>query len=580
MTPPGDFLVLNLAAKDFLRNICFHLSSGHLKLNFSYHYNGNWNFQMAITLTLLLRDPINWHDLDVLDLPEQLGGHNPLAEITPKGLSCTKPSCKKYFEKYMFSAELWTFEIALFVSFKWELKFSNDYNSLNIALGTWQRQPSGRDSPLRYFLALNLAAKGFLRNICFHLSSGHLKLNFSYHYNGNWNCQMAITCLILLLEPINWHDLDVLDLPEQLGGHNPLAEITPKGHSCTKPSWKRFFEKYMFSAELWTFEIALFISFKWEFKFSNDYNSLNIALGTWQRQPSGRDNPLRYFLVLNLAAKGFLRNICFHLSSGHLKLNFSYHYNGNWNCQMAITCLILLLEPINWHDLDVLDLPEQLGGHNPLAEITPKGLSSTKPSWKRFFEKYMFSAELWTFEIALFISLKWELKFSNDYNSLNIALGTWQRQPSGRDNPLRYFLVLNLAAKGFLRNICFHLSSGHLKLNFSYHYNGNWNFQMAITCLILLLEPINWHDLDVLDLPEQLGGHNPLAEIMSSRHLKLHFSYLSNGNWNFQMTITHLILLWELCRDNPLVEMMPPQVLSCTLPGCKRIFEKYVFSAE
>ena len=64
----------------------------------------------------------------------------------------------------MFSTEQWTFEIALFLSLQWELKSSNGYNMLHIGLGPY-------------------------------------KLTY---------------------------DLDVVDIPEELGGDNLMAEMTPQ----------------------------------------------------------------------------------------------------------------------------------------------------------------------------------------------------------------------------------------------------------------------------------------------------------------------------------------------------------------
>ena len=100
--------------------------------------------------------------------------------------SCTLPGCKRNLEKYVFYTEYWTISIAFFLSLQRELKFSNGYNWLIIALGTWQTL-----YPNRYILVLYLDAREILDNMCFALSGGHLKLNLFYLYNGNWNFQMA-----------------------------------------------------------------------------------------------------------------------------------------------------------------------------------------------------------------------------------------------------------------------------------------------------------------------------------------------------------------------------------------------------
>ena len=204
----------------------------------------------------------------------------PSGRDDPQVCSCTLPACKRIFEKYLFCTENWTIEIALFLPFQWELKISNCYNWLNIALGpiNWFKiwmfytflTTSVETSP-RYILVLYLATKEFLRNMCFAMSGEHLKLHFSYLYNRNWNFQMTTTCLILLLK-LDWH-------------------YPPTG-TFLYSTWmqRNFWEICVF---LWVLEIwncTFLIStmgieiFKWP-------NSFNIALGTWQRKPSDGDYP-------------------------------------------------------------------------------------------------------------------------------------------------------------------------------------------------------------------------------------------------------------------------------------------------
>ena len=150
------------------------------------------------------------------------------------------------------------------------MKFSNSYNWLIIALGTWQRKPSDGDYP-------------------------------------HWVC------------------------------------------SCTPPACKRIFEKNLFYTENWTIEIALFLPFQWELKFSNCYNWLNIALGpiNWFKiwmfytflTTSVETSP-RYILLLYLDTKEFLRNMCFATEWWTFEyLHFSYLYNRNWNFQMSYNWL-------------------------------------------------------------------------------------------------------------------------------------------------------------------------------------------------------------------------------------------------
>ena len=126
------------------------------------------------------------------------------------------------------------------------------------------------------------------------------------------------------------------------------------------------------------------------------------------------DNPQIHSCTLP-AAKEFRRNMCFALSGEHMKLHFSYLYNGNSNFQMTTTCLILLWE---------------LGRH-----YTPTGTFLYSTWMQKKFWQYVFCTEWWTFEIELFLSLQWELKFFKWLNSINIALGTWQRKPYDEDDP-------------------------------------------------------------------------------------------------------------------------------------------------
>ena len=150
---------------------------------------------------------------------------------------------------------------------------------------------------------------------------------------------MAVTPLILLWDPITWHDLDVLYLPDQLSGDNPQI------FSCTLTGYKRF-----------------------------------------------------------------LRNMCLVLSGEHLKLHLSYLCNGNWNYQMTTTCLLLLL----WTWLTL----------SPTRYILVLYLNA-----KDFLRNMSFALINGYFEITLFLSLQWKLKFLNDYNLFNIALELGRHYP-------------------------------------------------------------------------------------------------------------------------------------------------------
>ena len=134
----------------------------------------------------------------------------------------------------------------------------------------------------------------------------------------------------------------------------------------------------------------------------------------------------------------------------------------------------------------------------------------------------------------------------------------WQRWPPGT------FLYSTWMQKNFWEICVFHWVMDNLKLHFSYLYNGNWNFQIAITDLILLWDPINWLKIwmfytfltNSVQTPRYilvlyLAANEFLRNMcfpLSNGHLKLHFSYLYNGNWNLQWLYNCLILLWELGR--------------------------------
>ena len=139
---------------------------------------------------------------------------------------------------------------------------------LNIALGTWQRPIE--DPPPGTFLYSTWLQKN-LRNMCFPLSNGHLKLHFSYLYNGNWNFQMTTTCLILLWE---------------LGRHYPPTGTFLYSTWMQKKFWEICVLHWVVNIWNCTFSISTMgiEIFKW-------LNSLNIALGTWQRKPSDGDDP-------------------------------------------------------------------------------------------------------------------------------------------------------------------------------------------------------------------------------------------------------------------------------------------------
>ena len=134
----------------------------------------------------------------------------------------------------------------------------------------------------------------------------------------------------------------------------------------------------------------------------------------------------------------------------------------------------------------------------------------------------------------------------------------WQRWPH------RYILVLYLACKRIF--MCFPLSIGDLKLHFSYHNNGNWNISNCYNWLNIPLGSLNWLKIWMFyTLPTNSVETIPryiLVLYLLQRNLGeicvLHwvvniwnctFSYLYNGNWNFHMTTSCLILLWELGRD-------------------------------
>ena len=201
---------------------------------------------------------------------------------------------------------------------------------------------------------------------------------------------------------MNWPDLDILDLPEQLGrdDYNPL-NIAMGPHKltwfgCFRPSqatWQRqpspllvlhialyITSVFIYLTEYHIVRIHLFLSNltemtfpistieeKWKriWNFQMTIIHWKIALGTWQ------SNPLEMtpHQVLSCTLPGhktiFWEIYVFHWVMDILKLHFSYLYNGNWYFQMTRTCTILLWDPINWPDLDVLDLPKQLGRDNP-----------------------------------------------------------------------------------------------------------------------------------------------------------------------------------------------------------------------
>ena len=147
-----------------------------------------------------------------------------------------------------------------------EIKIFKWLQLLNIALGTWQTL-----SPTKYILVLYFDAKEFSRNMCFVLSNGHLKLHFSYLYNGNWNFQMTTTCLILLWE---------------LGRHYPPTGTFLYSTWMQEKFWTICVLYSVVNIWNWTYSISTMQIeiFKW-------LNSLNIALGTWQRKPSDGDDP-------------------------------------------------------------------------------------------------------------------------------------------------------------------------------------------------------------------------------------------------------------------------------------------------
>ena len=173
-----------------------------------------------------------------------------------------------------------------------------------------------------------------------------------------------------------------------------------------------------------------------------------------------------------------------------------------------------------------------------------------------------------------------------------------------------YILVLYLDAKEFLRNMCFPLSNGQLYLHFSYLYNGNWNFQIAITDLLLLWDPINWLKIWMFYTFLTNSVQTPAGTLLYSTWLQMNFWEICVFHWvmdiwnctfpistieienyngckSLNMALGSHNLTWFGClrpssatwwrhrsgRDDS-------QLCSCTLPGCKRNLEKYVFYTE
>ena len=264
----------------------------------------------------------------------------------------------------------------------------------------------------------------------------------------------------------------------------------------------------------------------------------------------------RYILVLYLDAKEFLRNMCFPLSNGQLYLHFSYLYNGNWNFQMAITDLLLLWDPINWLKIWMFYTFLTNSVQTPAGTL----LYST---WLQmnFWEICVFHwvMDIWncTFPISTI-----EIENYNGCKSLNMALGShnltwfgclrpssatvmettiWQRWPQVCSCTLP-------VAKEFWRNMCFPLSIGHLKLHFSYLYRElkflncyNWLITLGSLLKIWMFYTLPTNSVEKspdnsCTLPAAKEFRRNMCFALSGGHLKLHFSYLYNGNWNFQMT--------------------------------------------
>ena len=110
----------------------------------------------------------------------------------PQVHSCTLPCCKRILERYVLSTENWRFEIALFLSLQWELKFLNCYNWLNIPLGSlnWLKiwmfytlPTNSVETISRYILVLYLLQRN-LGEICV------------LHWVVNiWNCTFLISTM-------------------------------------------------------------------------------------------------------------------------------------------------------------------------------------------------------------------------------------------------------------------------------------------------------------------------------------------------------------------------------------------------
>ena len=167
-----------------------------------------------------------------------------------------------------------------------EIENYNGCKSLNMALGshnltwfgclrpscaTWWRHRSGRDDSRLCSCTLP-GCKRNLEKYVFYTEYWTISIAFfNYLYKGNWNFQMVITDLLLLWE---------------LGRH-----YLPTG-TFLYSTWMQ--EKFWTICVLysvvniwnWTYSISTMQIeiFKW-------LNSLNIALGTWQRKPSDGDDP-------------------------------------------------------------------------------------------------------------------------------------------------------------------------------------------------------------------------------------------------------------------------------------------------
>ena len=147
-------------------------------------------------------------------------------------------------------------------------------------------------------------------------------------------------------------------------------------------------------------------------------------------------------------------------------------------------------------------------------------------------------------------------------------------------------------------------------MHFSYLYNGNWNFQIAITGLLLLWDPINWLKIWMFYTFLTNSVQTPAGTLLYSTWLQMNFweicvfhwvmdiwnctfpistieIEISNGCKSLNMALGSHNLTWFGClrpssatwwrhwsgRDDS-------QLCSCTLPGCKRNLEKYVVYTE